>query len=213
MFALTEDDLRSSILGCADGPAGFNAEATRRGVRVVSCDPLYSFSAEQIRARIRETREEVIEQTRRNRAEFVWGTIKSIEELGRIRSEAMGEFLEDFERGKAEGRYVEATLPALPFADDAFDLALCSHLLFLYTEQLSESFHRRAVVEMCRVAREVRIFPMLKLGAKPSLHVRPVAESLRRSGLSVSVEVVPYEFQRGGNRMMRVRRAAMSTPQ
>ena len=51
MFVLTEDDLRRGVLGCADGPAGFNAEATRRGMRVTSCDPLYAFSAEQIRDR------------------------------------------------------------------------------------------------------------------------------------------------------------------
>jgi len=28
-FALSEVDLRSRILGCADGPAGFNAEASQ----------------------------------------------------------------------------------------------------------------------------------------------------------------------------------------
>jgi hypothetical protein len=31
MFVLSEDDLATTILGCADGPASFNAEATRRG--------------------------------------------------------------------------------------------------------------------------------------------------------------------------------------
>ena len=30
MFTLTDEDLRGSILGCADGPASFNAEATDR---------------------------------------------------------------------------------------------------------------------------------------------------------------------------------------
>jgi hypothetical protein len=40
MFAMSEADVHSRILGCADGPASFNAEATRRGLRVISCDPL-----------------------------------------------------------------------------------------------------------------------------------------------------------------------------
>ena len=44
--------------------------------------------------------------------------------------------------GRADGRYVEAELPTLPFADRSFDLALCSHLLFLYSVQLGEEFHR-----------------------------------------------------------------------
>ena len=67
MFALTDDDLRGRILGCGDGPASFNAEATRRGARVTSCDPLYKLSVQQIRERIAATAEEIIEQTRRNR--------------------------------------------------------------------------------------------------------------------------------------------------
>lgn len=40
MFALTSEDFARPMLGCGDGPGGFNAEATRRGGRVVSCDPL-----------------------------------------------------------------------------------------------------------------------------------------------------------------------------
>jgi len=38
MFGLTDTDLEGRILGCADGPASFNAEATRKGIRVISCD-------------------------------------------------------------------------------------------------------------------------------------------------------------------------------
>jgi hypothetical protein len=38
MFALSGDDLAGTILGCGDGPASFNAEATALGHRVVSCD-------------------------------------------------------------------------------------------------------------------------------------------------------------------------------
>jgi hypothetical protein len=52
MFHLADADLARSILGCGDGPASFNAELTRRGGRVVSADPIYRFSADQIRSRI-----------------------------------------------------------------------------------------------------------------------------------------------------------------
>ena len=55
MFALTEDDLNLTILGCGDGPASFNAEATRRGRRVVSCDPIYRFEKPEIQDRIAAT--------------------------------------------------------------------------------------------------------------------------------------------------------------
>ena len=42
MFGLTEVDLKSRILGCGDGPAGFNTELTRRGGHVISIDPIYT---------------------------------------------------------------------------------------------------------------------------------------------------------------------------
>jgi hypothetical protein len=52
MFDLKDNDLDGRILGCADGPASFNAELNRRGGRVVSCDPIYRFTREQLSARI-----------------------------------------------------------------------------------------------------------------------------------------------------------------
>lgn len=204
MFALSETDLAQRILGCADGPASFNAQATERGKEVISCDPLYRFEANQIRSRIDVTYEMVMEQVQRNQDEFVWQTIPSLGELGRLRIGAMQRFLADYEEGKRGGRYVEAALPRLPFADDSFDLALCSHFIFLYSEHFSESFHRAAIMEMCRVAQEVRIFPLLALGSRPSPYVDSISESLSRAGIEVAIERVPYEFQRGGNQMMRL---------
>ena len=128
-----------------------------------------------------------------------------------MRMAAMNEFLDDYPVGLTQGRYVDAELPSLPFQDGAFDLALSSHFLFLYTTQLGDIFHQRAVREMCRVAREVRIFPLLALGAVPSPLVEAVAGEVGQAGFEVSFEVVPYEFQRGGNRMMRIRRTMAST--
>jgi len=206
MFALTDDDLRLRIVGCGDGPASFNAEATRRGAAVVSCDPIYRYDAGEIRARVASTCHEILEQTRRNADEFVWTEIQSVEELGKLRMAAMDVFLSDYEAGRSQARYIDAELPDLPFQDSSFDLALCSHLLFLYTAQLGEAFHRLAIREMCRVATEVRVFPLLALGATPSPLVAPVIDELAGCGFAVSIERVPYEFQRGGNQMMRLRR-------
>lgn len=204
MFALSSDELHSRILGCADGPASFNAEATAAGHRVLSCDPLYRFGADAIRQRIHETCATVIEQTRRNQQEFVWTSIRSVDALRQLRTASMERFLTDFEAGKLEGRYVDGELPTLPFRDQEFDLALCSHFLFLYSDQFSEEFHVTAIQEMCRVAGEVRVFPLLALGGTRSRHVEPVSERLRASGDSVEIALVPYEFQRGGNQMMRI---------
>ena len=125
--------------------------------------------------------------------------------LERVRLHAMNMFLEDYPQGRADGRYADAALPSLPFADGAFDLALCSHLLFLYSAQLDEAFHREAVAELCRVAGEVRVFPLLALGGARSPHLQPVCSACRAAGHEVSIERVPYEFQRGADEMLRVR--------
>jgi hypothetical protein len=210
MFALTADDLERRILGCGDGPASFNAEATRRGHRVVSCDPIYAFERSRIEARIAATYDEILTQTRLNAHEFVWGDgIRDVDELGQVRMAAMRLFLDDFETGTHAGRYVNAELPTLPFESGAFDLALCSHFLFLYSTQLGEAFHRASLHEMCRVASEVRVFPLLALGSARSPFVEACVDDLRTAGYQVTIERVPYEFQRGGHEMLRVQRTAM----
>ncbi|MCB1917491.1 MAG: hypothetical protein KDG52_17485 [Rhodocyclaceae bacterium] len=204
MFALDERGRELRILGCGDGPAAFNAEATRRGWQVISCDPIYRFDGDALRARIIATRDEVLRQTRDNAGQFVWHTIRSIEELARVRQAAMDAFLADYGEGRAAGRYREAALPRLPFADGSFDLALCSHLLFLYSGQLDLAFHLAAVRELYRVAGELRIFPLLDLDGRPSPWLQPLSDALAGDGFAVSIETVPYEFQRGANRMMRI---------
>lgn len=204
MFAISDRDLRSRILGCADGPASFNAEATQRGFEVISCDPLYRFNQARIRARVEATALEVLEQTAANRNEFVWNEFASVEELGRVRMQAMETFLADYQLGLEQGRYIDAELPSLPFSDAQFDLALCSHFLFLYSKEFDAEFHLAAIRELRRVAKEVRIFPVLAMGSVPSPHLDRVSATLKHEGLDVGIESVPYEFQRGGNKMMRL---------
>lgn len=208
MFGLAGADLAGRILGCGDGPASFNAEATAAGHDVVSCDPIYAFTAEEIRRRVEETHDAVIAQVRLNPEGFVWDVFRDPDDLGRGRLAAMRRFLGDFDRGKREGRYVVASLPRLPFADGEFRLALVSHLLFLYSEHLDEAAHVASVAELLRVSREVRIFPLVTLGRRWSPHVGPVRSALEAAGHSVEVVDIEYEFQRaegrGGGRMMRV---------
>jgi hypothetical protein len=132
MFALTEDDLAGRILGCGDGPASFNAEATALGHTVVSCDPIYAFSPSEIERRVEVCYADMIAQVRSDPGGFIWDHFHDPDHLGQCRLAAMRRFLADFEQGQAENRYITASLPSLPFEDGQFDLALVSHLLFLY---------------------------------------------------------------------------------
>ncbi len=93
MFSLSMSILNLSILGCADGPSSFNAGFTRRGGEIISADPLYRYGSARIAQRIKDTQNMVLDQTRQNEHDFVWSTIHSVQELGRIRMSAMHEFL------------------------------------------------------------------------------------------------------------------------
>jgi hypothetical protein len=205
MFALNTDELQSKILGCGDGPSSFNAEATRKQASVVSVDPVYRFAPEEIARRIAETSKTVLAQVEKNRHQFVWEAIRSVEELEAVRMAAMREFLEDYAHGSKEKRYIEAALPHLPFGEKVFDLVLCSHFLFLYGDRFDLDFHVDSFLEMCRVGKEVRVFPLLDLEGKRSKHLGPLIDALERSGHRCIVESVGYAFQKGGNEMLRVR--------
>lgn len=204
MFMLSDTDLAGRILGCGDGPASFNAEATARGHTVVSCDPIYAFSPAEIERRVQVCYGDLIAQVRSNRQGFVWDHFHDPDQLGQCRLASMRRFLADFEAGRVEGRYITGSLPLLPFEDSEFDLALVSHLLYLYSEQLNFEFHRAAIEELLRVAKRVRIFPLLTLDGKPSPHVEPTLAHLSAKGWRAEIVVVPYEFQRGGSRMLRL---------
>jgi len=95
-------------------------------------------------------------------------------------------------------------LPQIPFRDREFDIAVCSHFLFLYSEQLSEEFHLRSLRELCRVAAETRVFPLLGLGGVKSRHVDMTVSCLRSERYYAVIEHVAYEFQRGGKQMVRI---------
>ena len=203
MFSLTNDDLRKKILGCGDGPACFNAELSANGGNVISIDPIYQFSAVQIQSRIEEVYPKIMEQVSRNKEDYVWKSIRDVKELGQVRIEAMRAFLNDYENAQETGRYLNASLPILPFENAEFDLALCSHYLFLYSDHVNQEQHVESMKELCRVAKEVRVYPLLSISNnKISPHLAPVMEALEEGGIIVSLASVKYEFQKGATEML-----------
>lgn len=208
MFALSNGDLSKNILGVGDGPASFNAEMLALGKPVVSVDPLYIFRAEEIEKQFYSVVDNIISQVTATPHDWVWSNHSSPEHLKENRVNVLRRFVADFEEGKTEGRYIVGELPTLSFEDGEFQLALCSHFLFLYSDHLTYDFHRTSVLEMLRVASEVRIFPLLTLLLKMSPYVQPLIEELKSEGFVVSVEKVGYELQKGGNEMLRIQKAA-----
>ena len=204
MGLFSDNDKNKKILGCGDGPASVNKELTQMGVDIISIDPIYQFTKEQIAQRIDETSSVVSEQLRLNSEDFVWKNIKDVDELISLRLHAMKKFLNDYELGKEQGRYQYQELPKLNFKDKAFDLAWSSHFLFLYSEHFDEQFHTDALKEMLRVAKEVRIFPLLDLNNNPSKHLDLVLHYLEKNGYIYEIIQSNYEFQRGATEVLKI---------
>lgn len=207
MFGLSQDDLRKRLLGCGDGPASFNAEATELGYDVTSCDPVYQFEGEAIRRRIDEVYPEIMGKMEQGADNYIWDSLGSVENLGHVRMTAMARFLSDYASGYGQRRYIAASLPELPLPNAGFDLALCSHFLFLYSDHVDQAVHLASMRELCRVASEVRVFPVISLDGEVSKHLATVMTELSNDGLDVSLQPVSYRFQKGATEMLVVKSA------
>lgn len=205
MFGLDDRDMTKKIAGFGDGPACFNCEMTNTGGNVVSFDPIYQFSKEEIEERIEEVRITVIQQMRENMDNYVWTQIKDLDELEHIRMSAMKKFLSDYEQGKKEGRYVFHELPArLPYEPESFDIGLSSHFLLMYTS-LGYDFHIQSITEMLRVCKEVRIFPIVDLDANKTDLIKDVIDYLQKD-YNTTIIKTEYEFQKGDNKLLIIKK-------
>ena len=204
MFNLSGEDLQKSILGVGDGPASFNAEGTPKGYNITSIDPIYQFDGAEIRQRFDAVVDNIINQVIATPNNWVWSYHKNPQELKAARVRALELFLQDYQRGKSENRYLAQKLPSLDFTDRSYDLALCSHFLFLYSQQCDRDFHLAAIQEMLRVSREVRIFPLLTLMQETSPYLDDAIDKFSKLGYSVAIEPVDYELQPGANKMLKI---------
>jgi hypothetical protein len=205
-FALDDLHAMTPILDVGAGPSSFNAEATALGARIVSADPLYDLDDAQFRTQFANTAAQMRAGLQRAAYRFTWNFYGSDRELYKMRFEALELFLADLPRGKSEGRYVTAALPELPFSSDSFRLAVSSHFLFLYSDELDLHFHLRGMDELLRVAEEVRIFPLLNMDGRPSQHLFDAMNYLWCRGFQRELVPVPFEFQKGATHMLQVRR-------
>ena len=207
IFRLEDLDDSAAILDCGGGPSSFTAEWTARGRRVVAVDPLYALDGAQIAKRFEETCPAMLDGMHAASHRFRWDRFASPEEVVETRRKALRAFLGDYDAGRRERRYIQGALPKLPFEDATFDLALSSHLLFLYPKDLDFDFHLEATQEMLRVATELRIHPLLDIEGQPSPHREGVAAALSNRGFQVDTPKTRYEFQKGATRYLRASRA------
>jgi hypothetical protein len=159
MFGLSDAHASARILGVGDGPSDFNARASAQGWRVVSVDPTYRYASSDLAQRCQAVVDTMTQAVSMVPTHWTWSRHESIASLREHRLQTTHNFLQDFESTASSGRYVAAALPVLPFRSNSFDIAICAHLLFSWSGVLDLTIHLQSVLEMLRVAPEVRMFP------------------------------------------------------
>jgi hypothetical protein len=199
MFGLAS--LPQSVLDCCAGGSGFTAVAAAEGADAVAVDPAYELPYRELADAVRSgtsTGGNIVDQYS---GDFVWHWYGSREQRDRMRAEAAEQFLADLVAHPE--RYVAASLPHLPFDTGRFELALCSHLLFTWSDHLDAAWHLAALRELARVAAQVRVFPLVVQGnGAPVPFLDEVRSELAEDGLQSEIKKVPYEFQRGADEML-----------
>ena len=92
MFSLRTHEQTLSILDCASSASSFNYEMYRQNYKVISCDPIYTFSPQQIAKRINEVYPVIIGGIDSSRDDYVWRDISSVKELGQMRQNIIQNF-------------------------------------------------------------------------------------------------------------------------
>jgi hypothetical protein len=190
----------AAVLDVAAGPSSFTAGARERGFAAVAVDPLYGLPPDALAAHVQLDYNSMHARMRSRPEMFRMRTYASLEAAVNDRFAAAARFLADYEAHFAHDRYVGAALPALPFADGAFDVVLCAHLLFLHARHFDRAFHLAALRELVRVARrEVRVHPVCGADGQPYPHLDFLRRGLEAEGVGFEERRVEHEFFAGAN--------------
>ena len=218
MYALDEEDLAGrTILDCPGGPDGLVAGGLLRGLDITAIDPQYGDGPELLESR---GRTEIASSMKswQDDPEVAFEPDVAAD-FERKKIEALEQFLEAFRQ--VPERFIAGALPALPLEDNAFDLVLSGHLLFLYAcleeggmmehDAFDLDFHLAATHELVRVGSEVRIFPTYTTNGPPRRqpYVEPIMDAMREAGHAV--ELIPARWVQGDmdafNDVLVIRRA------
>jgi hypothetical protein len=188
------------ILDCPAGACSLVAEAQDRGIAAVGADKMYDRSPAGLSKRCSEDIETAMDALDGVEDLYIWEFYEDVSELRAYRERAASRFLSDYaQNGDC---YIYADLPSTPFADDAFDLVLSAHFLFLYDDRLSYKFHDETIRELCRISGQLRVFPLHGFDADQSDIIEDLITELESEDYTTAIREVPFEFQRGANEML-----------
>ncbi len=202
MFALDDATLRGKrILDAASGVSSFTAEANAKGYDVTGSDRVYVLDADEIERKCAADVAFNAKTLQGIEANYVWDFFADVEALTAQRERAYRAFIADY-REHGHARYTTTNYPESGFADGQFDLALVSHFLFLYDEQLDWDFHRATLLELLRISRQVRLFPLVNMRTERASAILAMAEDPAFAAFEMRIVPVEYEFIRNSREMM-----------
>ncbi|RUR18819.1 hypothetical protein ELY21_06245 [Legionella sp. km535] len=204
MFDLSDSEINSKILEYGCGPSSVNSQLAQRSIEVVSCDPLFVLDKDTLYSKSVMIFSQMAEEIKAEQEHFDFTRSGGFEQLLAARKQGFEQFFADYRQGKTEGRYLGVTDIQLPFADFSFDFALCSHYLFADLDNQTVDFHLNVIRELARVAKEVRIFPLIDKEGKTSSFLGPVLLGLQQDNFGIEVREVAFHLQKSGNAMLRV---------
>ncbi|MCE9620208.1 MAG: hypothetical protein K8R92_09900 [Planctomycetes bacterium] len=207
MFGVTLDALKGRrVLDCPAGPSSFVAEAVAAGVHAVGVDPLFVHNADELRRRCEEDIAYTLKAMAAHGGAY---TDLDLAAYADNKHAALKIFLGDFQQDRSASRYINASLPRLPFKDESFDHTFTAHLLVTYSDPASggilpdspftEQWHHDSVMELLRVTkRSMHLYPTTTRTSPARRH--PYIESLvaklqKQGGWNFRFE--PSTYQRG----------------
>ena len=204
MFDLSAPTKATTWLEYGCGPSAVNAQCHEKGMSVVSCDPMFVLDKATLSTKVSLVFEDMLTELMNHQEKFDLEPYANLDALVARRRAGMAKFFADYDQGLSEKRYLPITSHTLPFDDFSFDMALSSHYLFADLPGQDVAFHLQAIRELARVAKEVRIAPLIDRYGQTSSILGPVLLGLQQEGYGVEVRDVNYSLQQKSNAMLRV---------
>lgn len=192
------------VLDCPAGASSFTAEAVMLGVNATAVDPMFGKPAADLLKGGEADINHVMGGVSKSLDAFNWSFYPTPQALRSYRKTALTRFVHDYAKPESAERYVNASLPNLPFGDKSFDMALGGHFLFTYADKLDYDFHLKSALELVRVSHEVRIYPVVgRNGCKPGFF-NDLLSALAKAGVKSELLPSHFEFQKGGGEILRL---------
>lgn len=204
MFNLSLEYLEGKrILDCPAGACSFSATARKYDIDVEACDLAYYFKDDVLYEKGNNDIKHMINKMEHSKLNYNWTFFKDLNDLEFHRKKALETCVKDMKNN--QDKYCPVEMPQLPYNNNAFDVLLSAHFLFLYADVFDIDFHIQTIKEMIRVTKEeIRIFPLVDMGGKRYKNLDEIIKLLKDNGYKTSEIKVPYEFQVNANSFLKI---------